>query len=1075
MELITVHSYDWTVEDQYDGDNVVVHIWCLGRDSTPYLLKIHDFPAFIYIELPILINGYFYRWNESSANRLASTISYLLKEDAPINNDFRKTKKLYYNHGQNTYPMLRLDFRNLKAMHHCERMLNNPIRTNEWGVIKCNVWEHDVPLVRKILTCQKVKFSQWFRVQGKKTDRELAISTVENEYLIDWRTMVPVPEDECQGWTTYPRLISWDIECYSHNYNAMPDKFNAADVVYIISCIYQRLGDIESRKRIGIIYGDCHDIDPSKLENCQIIRADSEINLIEEFGKVIKELDPEILIGYNILSFDNPYLEHRIKRLLRKWPDIGRIPNKLPVSKPTSWRSNAYTRNTLVYVNIDGRISIDMYRIIRRDYKMDKYDLNTVSKFFINKSKHDIDIKKTFAMYENYNNCLRDLIKHIASRLDYHIEKNSQYNITTLSKLEKRYNFDNDAEMQIYRDKYVMAKNEMTKIMEYCIQDSELVVDLMEKMKTWIGLIELSNIVGVSIVDLFTHGQQIRCYSQLYDIAATQGFIIDKRENPSYGFSGGFVHDPIPGLYENIICLDFASLYPSIIMAYNICYTTLVPPDADVPDDMCHVIDFEQDECLESDDNDKEILREKVKKTTKNEIKKKVHYRFRFVKTPEGLLPRLMKKLVTERKTVRGQMSREEEGSLIHIILDKRQNSLKVCANSFFGFLGVRDNGRMPLLEGAMSITAKGRELIEKVGNHIKNKYEGSIIYGDTDSVMVDLKISDAKECNNWGVKLSEEISGTPEQRDADGNIIKEGIPGLFPPPLKMEFEKAMRLFLLKKKKYAAFLIEKNGEFQKDSSGKNVLLKRGIVLARREHSKYLRSLYMDVLMAIINHEPIVIAIDILVNEVSNLLNDKVEYDKLLMIRELGENYKNQSHFMKIFADELLKAGKLVSSGERLEFLIVKNDKSHLLGHKMRLPEQYLEKLHSSEPEKIDYMYYIEHALMNPINQLFQVAYADIISQLSMIKYRPTNRHKFIYLDKPVKFILKMIEKGYDINMLKEVVRVNLRKLKEAPPSPRIELCIVENTSAIKISSPKLQPPILPEKETPKTEIILDII
>src|SRR4030043_2362746 len=83
-------------------------------------------------------------------------------------------------------------------------------------------------------------------------------------------------------------------------------------------------------------------------------------------------------------------------------------------------------------------------------------------------------------------------------------------------------------------------------------------------------------------------------------------------------------------------------------------------------------------------------------------------------------------------------------------------------------------------------------------------------------SVMVHLPhIRDSKECNYWGQRLSEEISGIkPGDKDCDGVVWTEGRPGLFPPPLAMEFEKAMRLLCLTKKKYAAYLIDKHGNYK---------------------------------------------------------------------------------------------------------------------------------------------------------------------------------------------------------------------------------------------------------------------
>ena len=304
------------------------------------------------------------------------------------------------------------------------------------------------------------------------------------------------------------------------------------------------------------------------------------------------------------------------------------------------------------------------------------------------------------------------------------------------------------------------ALDEITIIMLYCLQDSEIVIELFQKLNVWIGLIELSNIVGVTIMEIFTRGQQIRCKSQIYDKASSQGTVIDRRIAMKLYSSGGFVGEPTPGVHENIICLDFASLYPSIIEAYNLCFTTLVPPELvdQVSDDQVTVIEFDQLEPIDfkggmgfdEDEGPIEGFEENEvdnDENTENDKKKiKRHYKYKWVK-PEvrrGLLPEIVHDLVSERNQVKKQMGEikkqlqtETNLELIDqlnlqlIVLDKRQNALKVSANSMFGFLGVQ-NGLLPLIEGAMCITAMGRQLITAVNKYIIDTYGAIIQYNDS-------------------------------------------------------------------------------------------------------------------------------------------------------------------------------------------------------------------------------------------------------------------------------------------------------------------------------------------------------
>ena len=1198
--VLSVHSYDWSVKDVYgDDDHVAIHCWSLDRESRPHLLRFTDFPAFCHVELPIFVRNHTYQWRPAAVASFMSMLSERLGADAPTRYTFKHAKKTYHYRGNRTFPMLQLCFGNLRAMQHCARLLENPLKTDDWGFIKCNIWEDSVSIVRKLLTVRDVRYSQWFNVTAHRVEPELRISTLEHEYIAEWDTMTAIPLEECKSWNTKPGVLAFDIECYSNNHRAMPDKYNALHVAYMISCIYQRYRTPDTRRRYGIVIGDCNHIPAEKLANCEIIKVNTEYEMIEAFARVVQETDPEILTGYNILGFDYPYLDHRVKRWLKQWPSMGRIVGEASHMTSKTWKSGAYGHQSINILQMEGRISIDLLPIVKRDYKLDKYDLNTVCRKFIGKTKHDITAPEMFLIYEDIRNTLAALVT---------IAREAQANPNLINDPEYI------ARRKAAEEAFEAAKIETTRVMEYCIQDSELVIELMEKMNIWVGLVEMSNIVGTTIVELFTRGQQVRCISQLYDLAARMGFVLDKRDTPGFKFAGGFVYEPIPGLYDNIICLDFASLYPSIMMAYNICYTTLVPPELEdlVPDEDCHIIEFDQDEMegIEDDEDDEEeILKELNEKAKKFRTVKK-HYRFKFYKKQEGLLPRLVRQLVMERRAVNRQIgqikdevkalertedaflalegylngtiavgdittlaqrvkdlseskppaapevitaakrdlgvaqlfnitgalkrlgdatdakppthpaildlarleleiaqlyvnqdregltaklsqlrqSREDrltaidENKLLIVVLDKRQLALKVSANSFFGFLGVHTGGKMPLIEGAMSITAKGRELIGLVRRYIEERYQGVQIYGDTDSVMMLLPhIKTSKECNYWGLRLAQEISGIkPGEKDCDDVVWPDGRAGLFPPPLAMEFEKAMRLLCLKKKKYAALLIGKDGNFKtEDVTDRNgnvignrlMMLKKGIILARRDNCKFLRDTYTRILDLIMSKGSLDQAINILVDSVQDLLDNRIPHEDLVIIRELGANYKSDSYFMKVFSDELKKAGKIVNPGDRLDFLIVEDPTATLLGHKMRLTEQYVERLNSANPERIDYNYYIEKVLMNPINQLFEVGFKNEIAQLQHVSYRPTNRHKIIHLDRPVQIILKMRERGYDLKVFKEAVHYNVMKLNGMNP---VFLNVANTATPAQPIPTATIPPVTPVTPVPRS-LTLNII
>lgn len=1084
MERLTVHGYDWTITDKYtEDDRTAIHAWCLDRESNPYLIRFDDFPVFCHVELPLFVNGQYMRWTEHTAGRFVSWLNVVLGEDRPERGMFKEAKKIYFYRGEKMFPMLLLLFKSMSAMNHCEALLTKPHRIPDIGLVMARVWETSISVVRKLLTLRETRYSQWFTIDATKVPSEDRISTLEREYIGHWKTLTAIPSTETKGWTTHPRVLSFDIECYSSNHKAMPNQLHALHVAYMISIIFQRSGDPSSRKRYGIILGDCDDVtvdatrpgpfpkEPNQPRpdeqvpgdlHIEIIRVKTEIEMINKMSELVNHLDPEILIGYNILAFDYPYLDARLKRRLQEWQPMGRIVNKPSIMTSKTWKSGAYGHNSVNILHMDGRISIDMLPLIKRDFKYDKYDLDFTSKEILgaHRGKHDVKADVQFRIYEELVNAKANVTTKLDSihtkESNSKTQLKSAFDISIEETKRVLHSFTDITggsveELVLALDRYHQAKTEMTRVMKYCLEDSELVLDMFEKMNIWIGLVELSNIVGVTISELFTRGQQVRCLSQVYDLAARNNFVIDSRENEGIRFSGGFVFEPKPGLYENIICLDFASLYPSIMQAFNICFTTLVPPELmdSVPDDQTHVFDFDQEEDDDEDDEDDDPdvakkKRKEKKKGKKNEKKKIVHRHYKFVKPSVrlGILPQLVRNLVAERRAVRQLLDgvkdektgewiiKKETDPMIRTILDKRQLALKVTANSFFGFLGVQNGGKLPLIEGAMCITAKGRSLISSVNGYLEKTRGGTIVYGDTDSSMVNLHITDPKDCNPIGEALSKEITAFINH-----------------PPLKMEFEKGMRHFLvLKKKMYMYTLTDSDGN-EKRKDGQVIVIKKGVAEARRDRCKWFRKVSDRISRMILGKAPMHETLNVLVDMVSELLRGAIPIRELVSIRELGAHYKSENYFVKVFADNLRKLGKIVSPGDRLEFVVVQSqDPNAKVGTKMRSPEVYSERLGTPAEERIDYIYYLEHVLMNPIDKLFSVGYnRELESIKTTVGYKPKGRYHFKSIENPIKMMIRVLADGNDISGIKGLLRPTM-----PPVQMKARLLVMEEKKVPKL-------------------------
>jgi len=719
MEEIVVHSYDWQTSTDNETGYTTINCWALDRDSKPHLLRFHEFDVFCYVELPMYLNNSLVNWAGFREKLIYERICNILGEDSPYRYRFEKKEKLYYYRGvKKTYPMLLLCFRNISSMIMCRNKLKHPFKVyglrggdkkGDEMMVAVRVWESQVPLVRKMLTLRNCNFSQWFKINGIKVRGNDKISILDDEYVVDWKTLNPIPQNETMSWITKPTIFSYDIETYSDRHNAMPDPLCSKHVVYLISVVFQRAREPESRIRDIILFGDCSD---TKLAN--VIKVKTEMELIDTLQDLVVKYNPDITVGYNQFGYDNFFIETRLKRRLKEWRPIGRLIGKPSTIKTISWNSSAYKNQDFSILEMDGRISIDMLPVVRRDHKLPLYNLDFVSKHFLGRGKYDVKAKQMFQIYE-LQECLSQNFKVEESKIpETFIEYCKNKDILDVKNewLKEHRNF---------------ALDEMRKVVDYCVVDSDLVLDLFEKLNVWISLIQISNIMGITPSDIFTRGTGVRMLSKIYDEASKNNIVLDEVDFPNNPYEGGFVFTPIPGIYHNIPCMDFSSLYPSIMRAYNIDHRTCVPPELmdKIPDEECHVIEWDED--LEEDESDSENEDENKKSPKK---KKSVHYKYKFVKEPMGLMPKLLGELIAERNNVRKKQKDVPKDSLEWNILEQTQLGIKIIANSFYGSCGSSYSTlRQPMISA--SITARARESTKKMNAYLESKGH-RIIYGDS-------------------------------------------------------------------------------------------------------------------------------------------------------------------------------------------------------------------------------------------------------------------------------------------------------------------------------------------------------
>ncbi|RLJ06873.1 MAG: DNA polymerase elongation subunit [Candidatus Aenigmatarchaeota archaeon] len=303
------------------------------------------------------------------------------------------------------------------------------------------------------------------------------------------------------------RLLALDIECVSVQKGAVPDA--KRDPIILISLVFSER--YEGRDSLVL----------STRPDGDVLSFASEKEMLEEFARIIEKYDPDIITGYNINNFDFPYILERMRQNKIK-PLLGRCKQKSVMARKVMARYK---------ISITGRVVVDSFEIIKKDFSLTRYGLDFVAEALLGEKKVDV--------------------KH--------------------SEIEKFWKGTN---------------KDFKKLVEYSRIDSVLAMNLLVKLHLIDKYIALSRISGTLLQDTLDSGETTRIENFTLREFNKKGFIVpckpdakevaEREKARKKHLKGGFVLEPEKGLHSNVIVLDFLSMYPSIIRTFNICPTTLV-------------------------------------------------------------------------------------------------------------------------------------------------------------------------------------------------------------------------------------------------------------------------------------------------------------------------------------------------------------------------------------------------------------------------------------------------------------------------------------------------------------------
>lgn len=526
------------------------------------------------------------------------------------------TRKDIWGYSEGPKPMLQLAFDTLKRQRICRSVLaKRGLQTYE-GTVD--------PVVR-LAHVRKIPLTGWIRVEHCSEPEVAEFPRSDVEVCVEFANVGPSALDKAPPLV----LCSWDLEVYSHD-GSFPSPDVPENPIVQIACSFQRLGDSEPYRNVVLCLKET-----SPIENADILWFDSETEMLDEWQCVLDAEKVDVMMGWNTWNFDWNYVARRAAVLtddegnsLVDLTGLGRGPDGAGATRDLKLASNAYGENKFTMVRMPGVLDLDLMQLARRDFKLPSYSLNNVSKTFLGgESKIDLPAAKIF-------------------------------------------------------EKFRGTPDDRADIAKYAVQDVLLPLKLFAKLNVFNNLAQMSVATCVPVSYLLTRGQQIKVFSLILKQAKDMGFVIpdDKALAIEGKFEGATVLEAKKGAYFDVISgLDFASLYPSILRSYNMCYSTLVLPGSpEPPPDQVYAIQTDIGT-------------------------------FRYAQHVEGVVPKLLENLAVWRKDAKKKMAacKAAGDAFGESLWNGAQLAFKVSMNSVYGFLGA-SKGMFPCVSIAASVTATG-------------------------------------------------------------------------------------------------------------------------------------------------------------------------------------------------------------------------------------------------------------------------------------------------------------------------------------------------------------------------------
>jgi DNA polymerase elongation subunit (family B) len=800
------------------------------------------------------------------------------------------------------------------------------------------------------------------------------------------------------------------------------------DIITFIGMSFINYTEKQPYERIIIVKGGCKIpekyVSWAQENNVTVLERQTEKDVLLTFTKLIIKYNPHIITGYNITGFDFDFMYKRSLELncAKEFLKLSRNKDEVCISK--DWRTGlediennkiilASGEYNLKFIKMAGRVIIDMYVVFRKEFTLSSNKLDFTSSYFISDNVISIEVNnETNTTKINTKNltgiAVGSYIKFDEQGFSSNLyKKGKKYEIIELNKTEQWFVIDSAEELDLanYKYKWGLAKDDVTPheifalangsdydrwtVGKYCLADCDNVIWLLLKVDVITDKVEMSNLCNVPLSFLLLRGQGIKLQSYVSKKCGEKNTLMPvvKKQKNGGGYEGAHVFKPKTGIYldEPVACVDYSSLYPSSIISENLSHDSKVwTKEYDLEHNLlCELGEkdehghFIYDNLYDLGYNYVDVKYDTykyVRLTPKAAAKKVViGYKIcRFAQFSEGkaIMPAILEDLLYARKATRKLITLEKD-EFMKNILDKRQLSIKVTANSLYGQMGAITSAFYEP-DVAASTTAIGRKLlfygrsiIEEcyddinvtLSNGTTVKVKAQCVYGDTDSVFFKFNLRNPESLEK--IVNKEALVYTIELAKQAGELASKFLKA----PHDLEYEKTFYPWiLLSKKRYVGILYE-------DNPDKGKMKYMGIVLKRRDNAPLVKDIYGGIVNIIMTEKSISKSVKFLNECLGKLINCEYPIEKLLVTKSLRGYYKNPKQIAhKVLAERigLRDSGNKPSSGDRMYYAyIVNSNKKALQGEKIETPDFI-----KHNGLQLDYSHYISNQIMKPLLQLY---------------------------------------------------------------------------------------------------------